>query len=55
MVYADGTRIIVHENSELSVYAAAHADRIESIDINPFIVLPKGAKAVDALIVPRKA
>jgi len=38
---------------KLSVYAAAHEDGIESIDINPFIVLPKGAKAVDALIVPR--
>lgn len=38
---------------KLSVYAAAHADKIESIDINPFIVLPKGAKAVDALIAPR--
>lgn len=37
----------------LSAYAAAHADKIESIDINPFIVLPRGAKAVDALIVPR--
>ncbi|MCK6454217.1 MAG: acetate--CoA ligase family protein [Alphaproteobacteria bacterium] len=38
----------------LSVFAAANADRIESIDINPFIVLPKGGMAVDALIVPRK-
>ena len=38
--------------SKLSVFAAAHADKIESIDINPFIVLPKGAVAVDALIVP---
>ncbi len=37
--------------SQLSVYAATHADRIESIDINPFIVLPEGAVAVDALIV----
>ena len=38
----------------LSVFAAANADKIESIDINPFIVLPKGGMAVDALIVPRK-
>lgn len=38
--------------SRLSVFAAANADRIESIDINPFIVLPDGAIAVDALIVP---
>jgi len=41
--------------SRLSVYAARHADTIESIDINPFVVLPRGegAMALDALIVPR--
>ncbi len=39
----------------LSVFAAANADKIESIDINPFIILPKGGVAVDALIVPRRA
>lgn len=39
----------------LSVFAHENANMIESIDINPFIVLPKGegAVAVDALIVPR--
>jgi succinyl-CoA synthetase beta subunit len=39
----------------LSVYAARHADALESIDINPFLVLPRGegALALDALIVPR--
>lgn len=36
----------------LSVFAANNADAISSIDINPFIVLPDGALAVDALIVP---
>ena len=39
--------------SRLSVFAAANADVLESIDVNPFIVLPHGAVAVDALIVPR--
>lgn len=41
--------------SRLSVFADRNAERIESIDINPFLVLPKGhgAFAVDALIVPR--
>ena len=42
--------------ARLSVFAHATDDRIESIDLNPFIVLPKGegALAVDALIVPRR-
>lgn len=40
--------------ARLSAYAAANADAIESIDVNPFIVLPRGGIAVDALIVPRK-
>ena len=39
--------------SRLSVFAHENADRLESIDINPFIVMPEGAVAVDALIVPR--
>lgn len=41
--------------SRLSVLAHENRDRIDSIDINPFLVLPKGrgAMAVDALIVPR--
>lgn len=39
--------------SKLSVFAAANADTIETIDVNPFIVLPNGAVAVDALIVPK--
>ena len=39
----------------LSQIAVANADTIESIDINPFVVLPKGhgAVAVDALILPK--
>ncbi len=42
--------------ARLSVFAHENAERIESIDINPFLVLPKGqgAYAVDALIVPSK-
>ena len=43
--------------ARLSAYAAANADTLESIDVNPFIVRPKGqgAVAVDALILPRAA
>jgi acyl-CoA synthetase (NDP forming) len=39
--------------SRLSLFAAANADRLQSIDVNPFIVLPEGQGgfAVDALIV----
>ena len=39
--------------ARLSVFAAENADRIETIDINPFLVLSDGAVAVDALIVPK--
>ncbi|WP_417435883.1 acetate--CoA ligase family protein [Hoeflea sp.] len=42
--------------SDLSRFAAAHADRIESIDLNPVRVLPRGEGVVplDALIVLNK-
>lgn len=38
--------------ARLSAFAAAHADRLQSLDVNPFLVLPEGqgAVAVDALI-----
>ena len=38
--------------SALSIFAAENSDSIQTIDINPFIALPKGAVAVDALIIP---
>ena len=43
--------------ARLSVLAAAGAERIESIDVNPFLVLPEGqgALALDALIVFRRS
>lgn len=43
--------------SKLSLFAAAHADTLETLDINPLLVLPRGqgAVAVDALIVPRSS
>jgi acetate---CoA ligase (ADP-forming) len=39
----------------LSEFAAAHADAIESIDINPFLIMPRGegGYVLDALIVSR--
>ncbi len=41
----------------LSVFASANAERLASVDVNPFIVLPegRGGVAVDALIVTRAA
>ena len=43
--------------SNLSIFAAANADTLESVDVNPFMVQPKGkgAVALDALIVPVKS
>ena len=35
---------------KMSQFGAAHADRVTSAEINPFIALPKGGVAVDALI-----
>jgi acetate---CoA ligase (ADP-forming) len=42
--------------ARLSVVAAAQADAIESIDVNPFLVRAKGqgALALDALVISRK-
>ncbi len=41
--------------ARLSQFALRHADALESVDVNPFLVLPegRGAIALDALIVPR--
>ena len=41
--------------SRLSIFAADHGDRIETAEINPFVVLPEGhgAVALDAVIVAR--
>ena len=38
--------------STLSIFAAENSNTIQTIDINPFLALPKGAVAVDALIIP---
>ncbi len=42
--------------ARLSQFAAVHADTIESVDLNPFLVRPEGqgAIALDALIIPRQ-
>ena len=34
----------------LAAFAAAHADDVESIEINPFVALPEGGATLDALI-----
>jgi acetate---CoA ligase (ADP-forming) len=39
--------------SRISVFAAVNADKLESLDINPYLALPKGGCALDALIVPK--
>ena len=42
---------LAHALVALSNFAAAHAREIDSVEINPFIALPQGGCAVDALIV----
>jgi hypothetical protein len=39
----------------LSRFAAANADTVESVDLNPVLVMPagQGVVALDALLVPR--
>ena len=39
--------------SKLSIFAAAHADAIDSVEMNPVRAMPDGAIALDALIVKR--
>jgi acyl-CoA synthetase (NDP forming) len=43
--------------AQLSSFAAANADTLETVDVNPFLVRPKGkgAVAVDALVIGRGA
>ena len=38
----------------LSRFAVAHAETVESAEINPFIALPQGGMGVDAVILPRR-
>jgi len=40
--------------SRLSLFAAAHGDKIESVEMNPVRALPKGCLALDALIVRKE-
>ena len=42
--------------ARLSSFAAAHGNRMDSAEVNPFVVLPEGhgALALDAVIVPRR-
>ena len=46
---------VVHAVQALAAFAAAHAARIEEVDVNPLLVTATGAVAVDALIRMRPA
>jgi acetyl-CoA synthetase len=41
---------VIKAVESVAAFAAAHADAIEELDINPLFVLPQGAVAADALI-----
>jgi hypothetical protein len=46
---------VAHALVALGRIADDLADIVQSIDINPFVVLPRGGVALDALLVPRAA
>ncbi len=39
--------------ARISVFAAANADKLETVDLNPVLVRTEGVLALDALIIPR--
>jgi acetyl-CoA synthetase len=41
---------LVDAIASIAAYAEAHADRLLELDVNPLIVAPRGATAVDALV-----
>jgi acyl-CoA synthetase (NDP forming) len=41
--------------SQLALFAAANAEMVESVEMNPLLALPSGCLALDALIVTRNA
>ncbi|HSW17877.1 MAG TPA: acetate--CoA ligase family protein, partial [Ramlibacter sp.] len=49
------TQALADALSRLSEFAVRHADQLAGIDINPFVVNPRGAVCLDALISMRQA
>ena len=45
---------LVDAIAAVAAFAMAHSDRLEELDVNPLLALPRGAVAVDALIRMRK-
>jgi acyl-CoA synthetase (NDP forming) len=43
-------KAVVAAVEAIAKFAKAHANRLEELDVNPLLVLPKGAIAVDALV-----
>lgn len=44
------TAAVINAVEAIASFAIAHQDRLEELDVNPLLVLPEGAVAVDALI-----
>jgi hypothetical protein len=40
--------------ARLAAFAHENRDLVEAIDVNPYVALPRGGYALDALVVPRK-
>jgi acetyl-CoA synthetase len=47
---AGDARAVIEAIEAIARFAAAHAGRIEELDVNPLLVCPDRAVAVDALI-----
>jgi acyl-CoA synthetase (NDP forming) len=48
------TEDLARSLARLSAFAWAHADKIQAMDINPYVALPQGGYALDALVVPHE-
>jgi hypothetical protein len=47
--------VLARAIAQLSLFAAANSETVESVEMNPLLALPDGCLALDALIMTRSA